>query len=145
MSGHRTFWLAFCAGTALNPDQKADLEQMTKRLASSRAWSFNEPRFVDEPPAAREDDDEEWVGVELELYSTFKPNKLPIDLERRQLEDTEAVIGAVWDWSDRNGVPFEAEYAGERIGAIENGFLDDGLGITFLEAWRRSLAARSRT
>jgi hypothetical protein len=130
-------------------DYQAELMQaLVEDLRTARGWSTTLPTFVNEEDDAEElEEDEEpirTVGVFVELYSGFPPwkDRLPVGVDRAQLEDVRYLIATLAELSRAMALDLAVEYAGETIGEIVNGEPDEGVTIGLLGEWQRSLDAR---
>lgn len=131
-------------------DDVTAMHEAVVALASSREWGVEPPEFVNETDDSSCTDPGDQpivtIGGVLRLYSSFPPwgSRLPLEIDRAQLEDARAVIAAMAALSRERGLTIVFEYDGEAIGSIDEGTIDDSLATTFVSEWERSLAARSQ-
>ncbi len=112
-------------------------------LRTARPWVIGPPEFAEDI-----DDDGQstvvFVGAILDLYASRGRHSIATEVDRRQVEDAEAFIGAAWALSERTTVKLQIFYDGEQIGEIANGVLDPAIGLMVLDPWRADIEARER-
>jgi hypothetical protein len=140
-----------CAFDGIPTNELADaMSDAAEDLAASRSWFVSGPTFVDEDDAERvdptdpEDDPIRTVGVYIEVYSGFPPwgERLPVEVDARQLEDARALIDRMIALSRETGHSIVVEYDGEEIGSIVNGTMTRGLEEGLLQEWARDIEQR---
>jgi hypothetical protein len=82
----------------------------------------------------------ETLGGELEIYSALPPASLPRDVDRQHFEEVSAIVQALRELSQREGLAFEFELGGVYAGSIEDGQIDRTLKIGLLDEWQRNLS-----
>jgi hypothetical protein len=124
------------------------MQETIDALARSRTWALGPPRFINETELSDRPGElpRRIVGGVLDLYSAFPPwgGQLPSQVDRQQLQDAEAVVDAMTEFSAGTGHSIIFMYEGEDIGAIDAGDPDDGLTEGLLGEWRRALDGSQR-
>lgn len=113
------------------------VQQLMKELAASRIWSVAPPSFIDE----LDKNGLEVVGGMLEVYSALPPNILPVEVDSKNLEEVEELIGAVRNLSEKRSLSFEFLIDATYVGSIEDGVVDRVLQEGLLAPWRDSLGS----
>lgn len=83
--------LIFYVAQDLDQSIRSNVQQLVNEVAASRIWSVTPPSFIDEI----DESGTEVVGGMLEIYSALPPNLLPIEMDSKNLDDVEALVGAV--------------------------------------------------
>lgn len=83
--------LIFYVAQDLDQTIRSNVEQLVNEVAASRIWSVTPPSYIDEI----DENGAEVVGGILEIYSALPPNILPIEMDSKNLDDVEALVGAV--------------------------------------------------
>lgn len=125
----------FCLAQDVEPWIKEAISQLVDNLATSREWSVKPPKFLD----AVNEDGQEVVGGDLEVYSALLPTKLPADMDLRNLEEVEALINEVKVLSLREELAFEFWLGDTYVGSIEDGVVDRTLQEGLINPWRDNL------
>jgi hypothetical protein len=124
---------------------RENLRTFVGRLAGLRRWLNGAPRFVDsrdEPTdASRGDVAVETLGGCLEIYSAMPPLTLPREIDLQHLEEVNALVKALRDFSREHGLAIDLELDGTFVGAITDGEMDRSLAEGLLGEWRRKLGA----
>lgn len=141
---HPIFKLVFfCNSEDITDTIRDDIEKFLVELAPTRRWLLGPPRFFDEWQEVAGEPHEiqsfENLGGFLELYSSFPPWRQPRGMDFHQLEDATVFLTALEGFSAAKTLDFDVEYAGEEIGDVLAGKMDEGLAETFLGEWRRAL------
>ena len=79
----------------------------------------------------------------MEIYSALPPNILPIEMDSKNLDDVEALVGAVKKLSENENLSFEFQLDTTFVGAIEDGVIDRVLLDGLLVPWRNHLKGKS--
>jgi hypothetical protein len=117
---------------------KNELNAMLHRLSGERRWVLGAPKLLDEViPGGKVDDEVRTLGGTLEVFSALPPSKLPIDVDRKQLEDVAALVAAVQRFSADTGAVFEFQLGDTFVGAIEAGKISATLQVGLLDEWSR--------
>lgn len=131
--------LIFYVAQDLDQSIRSDVHQLVSELAASRVWSIAPPTMVDEI----DENGLEVVGGTLEIYSALPPEKLPHDVDLKNLEEVEALIHAVRDLSEKGSISFEFQLGATYVGSIEDGVIDRVLQEGLLAPGRNYLSGKS--
>lgn len=131
--------LIFYVAQDLDQSIRSDVHQLVSELAASRVWSIAPPTMVDEI----DENGLEVVGGTLEIYSALPPEKLPHDVDLKNLEEVEALIHAVRELSEKGSISFEFQLGATYVGSIEDGVIDRVLQEGLLAPWRNYLSGKS--
>ncbi|NWE15259.1 hypothetical protein [Pseudomonas yamanorum] len=127
--------LIFYVAQDLDQSIRSNVQQLVNEVAASRIWSVTPPSFIDEI----DESGTEVVGGILEIYSALPPNLLPIEMDSKNLDDVEALVGAVKKLSENESLSFEFQLDTTYVGAIEDGVIDRVLLDGLLVPWRNHL------
>ncbi|KRP58119.1 hypothetical protein [Pseudomonas trivialis] len=127
--------LIFYVAQDLDPSIRSNVQQFVNEVAASRIWSVTPLSFIDEI----DESGAEVVGGILEIYSTLPPNMLPVEMDSKNLDDVEALVGAVKKLSEKKSLSFEFQLDTNFVGAIEDGVIDRVLLDGLLMPWRNHL------
>lgn len=131
--------LIFYVAQDLDQSIRSNVQQLVNKVAASRIWSVTPPTFIDEI----DESGAEVVGGILEIYSALPPNILPIEMDSKNLDDVEALVGAVKKLSENENLSFEFKLDTTFVGAIEDGVIDRVLLDGLLVPWRNHLKGKS--
>ena len=131
--------LIFYVAQDLDQSIRSNVQQLVNEVAASRIWSVTPPSFIDEI----DESGTEVVGGILEIYSALPPNLLPIEMDSKNLDDVEALVGAVKKLSENESLSFEFQLDTTYVGAIEDGVIDRVLLDGLLVPWRNHLKGKS--
>ncbi len=131
--------LIFYVAQDLDQSIKSNVQQLVKELAASRVWSIAPPSLIDEI----DENGLEVVGGMLEVYSALPPSMLPRDVDSKNLEEVEELIGAVRDLSEKVSISFEFQLDATYVGSIEDGVIDRVLQEGLLAPWRDNLSGKN--
>lgn len=131
--------LIFHVAQDLDQTIRSKVQQLVNEVAASRIWSITPPSFIDEI----DESGAEVVGGILEIYSALPPNILPIEMDSKNLDDVEALVGAVKKLSENENFSFEFQLDTTFVGAIEDGVIDRVLLDGLLVPWRNHLKGKS--
>ena len=131
--------LIFYVAQDLDKSIRSNVQQLVNEVAASRIWSVTPPRFIDEI----DESGAEVVGGFLEIYSALPPNILPIEMDSKNLDDVEALVGAVKKLSEKENLSFEFQLDTTFVGAIEDGVIDRVLMDGLLVPWRNHIKGKS--
>ncbi|MFL1418375.1 hypothetical protein [Pseudomonas fildesensis] len=131
--------LIFYVAQDLDQTIRSNVEQLVNEVAASRIWSVTPPSFIDEI----DESGAEVVGGILEIYSALPPNILPIEMDSKNLDDVEALVGAVKKLSEKENLSFEFQLDTTFVGAIEDGVIDRVLMDGLLVPWRNHIKGKS--
>ena len=139
--------MLFFVADEVDEGSAAAMRQLVQRLAQSRAWTIDPPIFVDEveDPEDPQDEPLRTVGGVLRLYSGrgHWADKLPVDVDRKHLEEVRAVIDALRSFSAMTGHELELELNGVHLGTIADGSPDRLISEGFLLAWEQTLRSKA--
>jgi len=141
-SNHPTRLLAFFIAEDFTDETRLKVIDFVEKLATAREWLIGAPEIVDELVQV-EVGPGLVVGGCLEVYSSYRGENLPREVDLLQLEEAEFLLKKVEEFSKANQVDFDVEYNREIIGQIEGGVMDDMLAEGYLGEWRRSLEIAS--
>ncbi|MBK3508457.1 hypothetical protein [Pseudomonas sp. MF6747] len=130
--------LIFYVAQDLDQSIRSNVQQLVSEVAASRIWSVTPPSFIDEI----DESGTEVVGGILEIYSALPPNLLPIEMDSKNLDDVEALVGAVKKLSENESLSFEFQLDTTYVGAIEDGVIDRVLLDGLLVPWRNHLKGK---
>ncbi|MGK9416208.1 hypothetical protein ACSSUR_08630 [Pseudomonas cedrina] len=131
--------LIFYVAQDLDQTIRSNVQQLVNEVAASRVWSVTPPSYIDEI----DESGAELVGGILEVYSALPPNILPIELDSKNLDDVEALVGAVKKLSEKENLSFEFQLDTTFVGAIDNGVIDRVLLDGLLVPWRNHIKGES--
>lgn len=131
--------LIFYVAQDLDQSIRSNVQQLVNEVAASIIWSVTPPTFIDEI----DESGAEVVGGFLEIYSALPPNILPIEMDSKNLDDVEALVGAVKKLSENENLSFEFQLDTTFVGAIEDGVIDRVLLDGLLVPWRNHLKGKS--
>ncbi|KRP62617.1 hypothetical protein [Pseudomonas orientalis] len=131
--------LIFYVAQDLDQTIRSNVEQLVNEVAASRIWSVTPPSYIDEI----DENGAEVVGGILEIYSALPPNILPIEMDSKNLDDVEALVGAVKKLSEKENISFEFQLDATFVGAIEDGVIDRVLMDGLLVPWRNHIKGKS--
>jgi hypothetical protein len=141
---HPRHKLAFCVDQDVDFGIRAAVADFVSKIGSSRTWLLGPPQYFDIHNVPEEDTpgnhctDE--VGAFIEIYSSWPPWTVPREIDRQLFEDATALLTALETLSRERNLNFEVYYAGEVIGYVTDGKLDD-VREMFLDEWERSFGA----
>jgi hypothetical protein len=120
------------------------MRQVVERLAASRQWSIAPPEFFDsvEPPFnPGKDRPVRRVGGTVDVYSALPPwrERLPRDVDQRNLSEVEDVVREVSELSAESGRTIAFQLGGVDVGWITKGQADRLLLDGLLKPWRSAL------
>jgi hypothetical protein len=137
---HPKHTLVFFADRNIDGSSREKIKDFVERLAEIKEWVNGPPCFVDEQLEDEEGETPiEAVGGYIELYSGWSPWKVPRELDLQQLQDVEVLVAALCQFSRDNKLTITLQYAGEDIGEIEEGVVDEGVSVILIGEWRRML------
>ena len=122
-------------------DDPPRIQSALERAAAARPWLTESPEFVDvteDAGATRpEDVPIRTVGVSLDVTDT-RDRSMPLDLKRDgiELQDFEALLAIVTDYSKEHSKTWTLLYDGCHVGSIENGVIDQYVADGLLKPWR---------
>jgi hypothetical protein len=141
VEGLSTSLLLFFVDDDLPPDADAAIERAVAEMAPLRDWTVGPPEFVDQ----HHDDGARTIGGVLTLYApqTVDGRDLPLELDRRLLNDARAFVDRVVELSRATGVTFGFELDQDSTGWVTNGEPDTSVTIGLIGEWERVLESRA--
>ncbi len=104
-----------------------------RSMASLRDWVINAPEPVDERG------ENPTLGGFLKLYSAIPRGSLPLETDRKHLEEVKAIVKSLTRLSHEHMLAIEFELDGEFVGSIEDGNIDRSLETGLIGEWERLL------
>jgi hypothetical protein len=109
---------------------------LSQQLARRRHWILGPPELLNEsggPP-----------GFVLSIHTARPPWGEEMDpaIDRAHLDEVKDLLGEIGRFSDEHHVSLVVEFAGEEIGTVEDGHLDEALTIGWIGEWERVLDER---
>lgn len=113
------------------------MQASARQLASRRSWILGPPGFFDESGSR----DGRSLGFVLSIYTALPPWDEDLDrqVDRDHLEEIKELMREVCRISDQHNVSFVLEFAGESIGLVESGQMDNLLEFGLIGEWERIL------
>jgi hypothetical protein len=140
---HPKHVLLFFLEQDINDAIRQKMKEFVEQLAGIKEWVNGPPCFVDELEEVEDETPLETVGCYVELYSGWSPWKVPREIDLAQLQDVEVLVAALSQFSRENKLTIMLQYAGEEIGEIEDGVMDEGVSVVLIGEWRRGLELES--
>lgn len=116
---------------------EANVREVLRRLVGARTWTLGPPEIS-------------WSAGELSgslaLHCAYPPwnERLALETDEAELEQTRALINVLADASARLGVTVFLDLDGDAIGTIANGRPDRGVSEVLLAEWERITVERRR-
>ncbi|MCE4056170.1 hypothetical protein [Pseudomonas sp. Au-Pse12] len=79
-----------------------------------------------------------WKFIQL-----YRRVYIPLDVDSKNLEEVEELIGAVRDLSEKASLSFEFQLDTTYVGSIDDGVVDRVLQEGLLAPWREKLSGKS--
>jgi hypothetical protein len=110
---------------------------LSQQLAGRRPWVLGPPELFDESDAR----DGRSLGFVLSIYTARPPWDKRMDpaIDRAHLNEAKELLGEICRISGELHVSFDVDFAGESIGTVEEGRLDESLEIGLIGEWERVL------
>ena len=131
--------LLFFVAQDFDDDLKEDVRQFVDELRALRDWVIRPPLFVDECSESELGTPIRTLGGALMIYSALPPNELPKEIDVRHLEEVEAIVGKISDFSREHELAIEFNLDGKFVGAVEDGNADRTLVQGLVGEWKRHL------
>ncbi|MFD0856661.1 hypothetical protein ACFQ07_30800 [Actinomadura adrarensis] len=137
---HPTDWLVILVEGDASPSVMSSIRSAAQELAGQRPWVVGPPSIVDEPGA----EGRHLTGLALSLHTAFPPwgDELDREVDRAYLEESQSLLRETCRISAEHETNFIVEFAGEMIGLIEAGRMDDGVAVGLIGEWERTLNGR---
>jgi hypothetical protein len=130
---HPTQELSFAVASSDAPRAitSGEMEALIEKIRSVRPWVVRPPEYVDS-------------ACILWLYSAHPPwgDKLPVEIDRANLDEASFVVGYFEELSARTGYRIVVALDGTELGEIAGGRADTSISEAFLGKWERTLSAR---
>ncbi len=137
MSGHEhpRQKIRFFASGEWTGEAERHVSQALDQLALSRSWTLGPPTYS----VGRGE-----LSGELTLHSAFPPwgERLPVQTDEAELEQTRALISVLANASVQLGAPISLDMDDDPVGEIASGRLDVGISEVLLAEWERMLEKR---
>jgi hypothetical protein len=113
---------------------------LSRELASRRQWVLGPPELFDESDAR----DGRSLGFVLSIYTARPPWDKRMDrvIDRAHLNEAKELLGEICRISGELHVSFVVDFAGESIGTVEEGRMDESLEVGLIREWERVLNER---
>jgi len=132
----------FVAGPVDDATRKA-VAEFVGGVGETRNWLLGAPQHVSEHEVPEDQSHGEHcvddVGAFLDLYSVHPPWTLPREIDLRHFDEATALLTALAECSRRLQLNFDVYYAGEVIGSVSGGEMDEGVREGLLGEWKRVL------
>lgn len=139
LTNHPQQQLMFFVAQDFDDDLTEDVRQFLDELGSLRDWVISPPHFIDECSESELGTSIRTLGGALMIYSALPPNELSRDIDVRQLEEVEAIISKICDFSRKHELAIEFNLDGKFVGAVEDGNADRTLEQGLVGEWKRHL------
>lgn len=118
------------------------MQALSHRLAGRRQWVLGPPELFDESDVHGGRS----LGFALSIYTAQPPWGEGMDcaIDRAHLDEVKDLLGEICRISGERDVSFVVEFAGESVGAVEEGRLDRSLEVGLIGEWQRVLDERNR-
>jgi hypothetical protein len=139
--GHPTNCLYFVMDGEINGDRMDVFESWLSRASSERSWVIQPPELID---YTDENDSSggssHMFGCALRMYSALPPwgEKLPKEVDRMHLEETEFLLNELSNLSRQLGCNFRLQLDRTPVGVVSDGELDKGIRVGLVGEWRKA-------
>jgi hypothetical protein len=125
--------VATVAGTPAPASVADSIQALSQHWADRRQWVLGPPELVDDL------DGRGWrsLGFALPVRAARPPWRGKID--RAHLDEAKEFLGAICRVSSVQNVTFAIDFAGETIGGIEDGVMDESVERDLIGEWERVL------
>lgn len=113
---------------------------LSQELASQRQWVLGPPELFDETDVR----DVRSMGFVLSIYTARPPwgEQMDRTLDRAHLGEVKELLGEICRISGERHVTFVVDFAGESIGTVYEGRMDESLNFGLIGEWERVLDER---
>jgi len=125
--------LVFFVAQDFNDDTRRVVLECIRNMANQRDWVIAAPEPIDE------DNKTPLLGGLLRIFSAIPRGSLPLDVDRKHLEEVKLIVELLKRLSFEHLLAIEFELDGEFVGSIEDGNLDKSLREGLLGEWERSI------
>src|SRR5688572_28866125 len=103
------------------------MQALSEQLANGRQWVLGPPELFDESDARGGRS----LGFALSIYTARPPWGEGMDrtVDRAHLDEVKELLGGICRISGESNVSFIVDFAGESIGVVENGRMDESLEV----------------
>jgi hypothetical protein len=118
------------------------MQVLSQQLAGRRQWVLGPPELFDEPDVR----DGRSLGFVLSIYTARPPWGEGMDrmIDRAHLDEVKELLGEICRISGERHISFVIDFAGESIGTVEEGRMDESLEIGLVGEWERALDERDQ-
>ncbi|MFR9780637.1 hypothetical protein ACL02O_31900, partial [Micromonospora sp. MS34] len=118
------------------------MQVLSQQLASRRRWILGPPELIDESDVR----DGRSLGFVLSIYTARPPWDEEIDraIDRAHLDEVKELLGGICRISGAHHVSSVVDFAGESIGTVAEGRMDESLEIGLIGEWERVLDERDQ-
>src|SRR5688572_23186051 len=119
----------------------SSLQALSQQLASRRHWVFGPPDLFDESGVG-----DRSLGFVLSIYTMRPPWDEEMDrtIDRAHVDEVKELLGGICQISGEGGASFDVYFAGESIGTVEEGRMDNSLEVGLIGEWERVLDERDQ-
>ena len=139
LTNHPQQQFLFFVAQDFDDDLAEYVRQFVGELGSLRDWVVSPPKFIDECSESELGTPVRTLGGALMIYSALPPNELPREIDVRHLEEVEAIISKICDFSRKHELAIEFNLDGKFVGAVEDGDADRTLAHGLVGEWKRHL------
>jgi hypothetical protein len=118
------------------------MQALAVQLAGRRQWVLGPPELLDESDVR----DRRSLGFVLSIYTARPPWDKGLDrtIDRAHLDEVKELLGEICRVSAERHVSFVVDFAGESIGTVEEGRMDESLEVGLIGEWERVLDERDQ-
>jgi hypothetical protein len=118
------------------------MQVLSEQLAGRRQWVLGPPELFDESDVRGGRS----LGFVLSIYTARPPWDEGLDrtVDRAHLDEVKELLGEICRVSGERDVSFVVDFAGESIGAVEEGRMRESLEVGLIGEWERVLDERDR-
>jgi len=118
------------------------MQALSEQLASRRQWVLGPPELFDESDVR----DGRSLGFMLSIYTARPPWDEGMDraIDRAHLDEVKELLGEICRISGERNVSFIVDFAGESIGTVGEGHMDESLEVGLIGEWERVLDERDQ-
>lgn len=140
-AGHPTNYLYVVVSSPLNDELMNEFEDWLTELPSRRSWVIQSPELVDYLDEGESTGESmHTYGCALRMYSALPPwgEKLPKEIDRQHLEETEFLLKELAAFSQQSGCEFKLQLDRTPVGSIVHGAFDQSIQIGLIGEWRKA-------
>lgn len=136
--------LLFYVAQDVDEDIPEKMKRYVTEIARGHEWLLGGPTFVDEMQQSEIGTPFRTVGGVLELYSALPPSELPVEIDRRHLDETTYLVDALRTLSANERLAIEFYLDDTFVGSVEDGKIDRALAEGLLGDWCRTLDKKAQ-